>query len=93
MGALDHGNQKTALSIDCNADILVIEVGHFLVVDCRVHLRVEAQRFGSRLDEERQESEFGVLALRKRILRARTQSGDLGDINFNDRCQLCSGAQ
>ena len=72
MGSLDDRNEKASLSIDCNADILVIEVGYFLVVDRCVHLWVEAQSFGSCLDEERQESELGILTLRERILGART---------------------
>ena len=71
----------------------MIEVRYFLVINRCVDLGVEAQCFGRSLDEEGEESQLGVLTLNKCVLCARTQGGNLRNVDFNDGGELGSGCE
>ena len=71
----------------------MIKVRYFLVINRCVELGVEAQRFGRSLDKEGEESQLGVLALNKCVLCARTQSGNLCNVYFNDGGELGGGCE
>ena len=73
--------------------MLVIEVRDLLVVDGRVDLRVVSESFRCSLDEEGQERQLRAVLGQEGVLGACTKSGDLGDVNLNDRGQLSGSLQ
>ena len=66
----------------------MVEVGDLVVINGCVDLRVELKSLGCGLHEEGQEGQLSVVLGDEGILRACTQSHDLGDVNFDHGRQL-----
>ena len=87
-GVLDHRNEEALRSVHRNADVLGIGVVHHLLVDGRVDLGVDLQRFDRGLGDEGEVGQARALAPLEVLLVAGPDPGDRGQVHLNCRREL-----